>query len=301
MTAAEALGAKRESPILAKNKLSNAAKPTVTLLVEAGSDQRFWRMFVRAKVEHMGQGGREAAIKLLDEARTHEDAWFVAALDADLDRVEGRLAQRDDVAWTDAHDLETTLLTTPALGKLAARELGPERLADLERSWGAPLLQRLFACARPMARLRWLKQRRLDALDGLKFKKSERGGELRHFDRWEQLSGGALKPPEPGACVEAVIQFSGGAADTLRREGAGIVNELAALPEADDAQLCNGHDLMALLTLLLRGKLKDSSGDAVAQLSALLAVACERADLEQTSMFAALRVWQAAHPKFALI
>ena len=53
--------------------------------------------------------------------------------------------------------------------------------------------------------------------------------------------------------------------------------------------------------LLRRGKRKDSSGDAVAQLSALLAVACERADVEQTSMFAALRAWQVAHPKFTLI
>jgi len=87
-----------------ESKFFNAARRTVSLLVEAGVDQRFWRMHCDrdCHVRHHGQGGREAVLAELQKARTHPDAVLLAVLDADLDRLENRLPSDPDVVWTDA-------------------------------------------------------------------------------------------------------------------------------------------------------------------------------------------------------
>lgn len=102
-----------------ESKMFNAARKTVSLLVESGVDRGFWSIYIHDQclVRDMGQGGREAALTYLDEAKG-KDAVLIAVLDADLDRILGRLAVRDDVIWTDAHDLETTLMSEAVVDKL---------------------------------------------------------------------------------------------------------------------------------------------------------------------------------------
>lgn len=116
-TAANKMGA-RTAPYIAENKLLNAVRPTLTVLVEAGGDKLFWQQYLggdQCKLRDMGQGGRRKALQELDKARQTEQPsgkkeCFLALLDADLDRLKGCLDPRPDVIWTDAHDLETTLL-----------------------------------------------------------------------------------------------------------------------------------------------------------------------------------------------
>lgn len=47
--AAQKMGARR-TPLHAENKLYNAARPTLTVLVEAGGDRYFWQAFLDVQV-----------------------------------------------------------------------------------------------------------------------------------------------------------------------------------------------------------------------------------------------------------
>jgi len=189
---------------LTESKLFNAARRTVTLLVEAGVDQRFWRMHCvgDCHVREHGQGGREAVLKELNRARGQAGAVLLAVLDADLDRVEGRLLLDSDVVWTDAHDLETTLLTLPTLEKLVTQCVDSSKLAEQEREWGEPLRARLFRHAEGIGRLRWLKQR--EHLDDLVFKKMKGTRELLYFANYKRCAD-KFWSPSLAKVIEALL------------------------------------------------------------------------------------------------
>lgn len=289
-----ALGAPPPSPLV-ENKLFRDAQRVVTLLVEAGFDERFWRMHTRCHVRHQGQGGRPAALKELDRAQAHPDALLLAVLDADLDRVEGRLVQRPDVVWTDAHDLETTLIGIGALEKLVRHQIGPEKLAAYEGQWGESIRSRLFRHALAMGKLRWLKQR--EDLQAILFKKegkASKKGKVPLFDKYDACVDADFTP-STAKVIDAVIAFSNAQQLKARLHP----QALSTLPEADPAQLCNGHDLLGFLHAWIR-KISSDRG-SVEQLADALALACERPWLNETQMVAAIRAWEAAHPDFQVM
>lgn len=305
MSIAEAFGA-QPAPVAA-SKMFNAARPTVTLLVEGALDAYFWRHYAGCPIEVMQ--GREPLIEKLRRAREHEDAHLLGVADADLNRIEpglGGLPQASDLVWTDAHDLETTLAGLPALEKLVGHEVGGA-LATAEQRWSETFRARLFAHARALGRLRWLKVRVKAVLkaaevpephwaDDLVFKKPGKGSqkrELHLFDKHEDAVGDDWAP-SPGAVLAAVLSYS--SAQTLKKQ---LSEAIAELPEAPLDQVCNGHDIVGFLRAGLKA-LKASVGDVDA-LARSLCVACEEVWLRETSMWQGIRAWEAQHPGFRVL
>jgi hypothetical protein len=215
------------------------------------------------------------------------------SLDADLDRVEGRAAQRDpDVVWTDAHDLETTLLLLPTLEKLVAQRVDPKKLAALEHAWGEPLRARLFRHAEGVGRLRWLKQR--EDLCELLFKKMKGTRELRYFDNYASCADKDWSP-SLAKVIAALINYS--SAHNLRKRD--LAGACAELPPADLAQICNGHDLVGFLGAWLCDTSTQQHRDA--DLTESLAGYCERAWLRTTAMWQAIQAWEQQHPGFQVL
>lgn len=276
-----------------ESKFFNAARRTVTLLVEAGVDQRFWRMHCDrdCHIRHNGQGGREAVLAELERARAHPDAVLLAVLDADLDRIENRLPSNPDVVWTDAHDLETTLFGLPALDKLVAQQVDPEKHSSQRATWGSEdLRQRLFRHAEGIGRLRWLKQRA--RIDELVFKK-KKGTIIVLFDRYDKCADKNWSPSLTNT-ITAILDYSN--AQHLHKRN--LVAECAALGEADCAQLCNGHDLVGFLAAWLKSMGRSYTEEALTE---ALAGYCERDWLKSTQMWHGIRAWEAKHPGFRVL
>lgn len=276
-----------------ESKFFNAARRTVSLLIEAGVDQRFWRMHCHrdCHIRHHGQGGREAVLAEIQKARTHPDAVLLAVLDADLDRLENRLPSDPDVVWTDAHDLETTLFGLPALDKLVAQQVDPDRYRDLRATWGSEdLRQRLFRHAEGIGRLRWLKQRA--RIDELVFKK-KKGQILVLFDRYDKCTDKHWSPSLANTIL-ALLDYSN--AHELRARD--LAGECIGLGDADLAQLCNGHDLVGFLAAWLKMIARPYTPE---QLTDALAGYCERDWLKGTEMWRGIRAWEAKHPGFRVL
>lgn len=291
MSVHEQFGVGQPGPLV-ESKLFNAGRPTVTLLVEAGFDERFWRMHVAHSciVRHQEQGGRAAAIAKLDQAPAHPDAVLLAVLDADLDRLEGRLQERADVVWTDAHDLEATLVFLPSLEKLVRMKVGPTRLSAAEKAWGEPIRDRLVRHACGMGRLRWHKQRA--SVNDIVFAKVGKGkdkGLLLRFDKYQNCFADDWSP-SIRHLVEAIVSYSN--AQSLSK--ADLVAGVEGLPVDAPAQVCNGHDLLGFLRAWLRLEVGSDVGN-VDQLANEIALACERTWLEPTSMWAGIRAWESRH------
>jgi hypothetical protein len=277
-------------PPTTESKFFNAARRIVTLLVEGGFDQRFWRMHCARDCRVTPKRGRQAVLAELDRAKGHPDAVLLGVLDADLDRVEDRLVIRDDVIWTDAHDLEGTLIALPALGKLIAQLVDPEKLVEDEARWTESIQVRLFRHGAEMGRLRWLVQR--EDLAALVFKKKSKR-ELNLFDRYERCVD-ADWSPSLGKIIEQLINYSS-AHHLLSQD---LVDQCEALAEADPAQLCNGHDLIGFLRVSPQiGKRSLVAED----LADRLAGACERHWLASTRMWQGIESWEQAHPGFHVL
>jgi hypothetical protein len=287
----------------------NAARPTVTLLVEGALDAYFWRHYAGCPIEVMGGGSLLDRAKL-KRAREQSDAHLLGIADADLNRIEpglGGLPTVPDLVWTDAHDLETTLAGLPTLEKLVGHEVGGA-LATAEQRWGETFRARLFAHARELGRLRWLKVRVKVSLvadgvpephwvDDLVFKKPGKGsqkGELHLFDKHDDAVGDDWAP-SPGHVLAAVLDY--GSAHALKKQK--LREKLAELPEAPIDQVCNGHDIVGFLRAGLKA-LKASVGDVDA-LARSLCLACEEVWLRETSMWQAIRAWEALHPGFRVL
>lgn len=275
-------------PLHAENKLFNAARPTVTLLVEGHLDLRFWR--ARCVCQVRACHGRARALAELDQAAKDAETCFLAVLDADFDRLGDGVAEREDVVWTDAHDLETTLLLSPVLEKLSRTLAGDP--ATSEARWRMSFRERLFLHGAAMGRLRWLQQR---ASLGLVFKKVT-GRDIKPFDKYARCVGDDWSPALP-KIVDAIIDYSG--APHLKQRN--IAGECAALPEAEPAQLCNGHDLVGFLAIGLQhvaGSRDRATLKKIDDLADRMALAYEDAWLRETAMWRALRAWEQAHPRF---
>jgi len=284
----KAWGVEPPSPTT-ESKFFNAARSTVTLLVEGRLDHRFWRMHCVRDCPVKPMGGRYAVLRELDRAAAHEDAVLLGVLDADLDRIEDRLVVRADVVWTDAHDLEGTLIALPALAKLLSQLVDGDKLAKDEARWGESILARLIRHAVHMGRLRWLNQR--EGVNMLTFKKQPKR-ELVLFDRYEDCVDDDWSP-SLAKIISELINYS-----SAHHVSPKELMDQCAVPEADSAQLCNGHDLLGFLRVWPRIGKRTLSLDDLAD---RLAVACERRWLTPTSMWRAIEAWERAHPGFRVL
>jgi len=281
-------------PVRAEHRMSNAERHTVTLLVEADPDARFWRMWVdrqacRVRPPDDDRRGREAVREELRKAR-EAGLPIVAVVDADLDRLRG-LAPGEGEVWTDAHDLEATLLALPGLlAKVVAVAGAPDGGGRLsEPGW-------LFAaCAFP-GRLRALQaEPDSDAL-AVRLQKEGRRGAVERFEGWAGCLLGDLTL-DADALLRALVGWHN-QQRMLQALPALRARAEAVWPDAAPDQLCNGHDLVGVLRASLV-KLKAKAPDAEG-LTRELMLACERAWVDATAMAAALRAWVAARPGYRI-
>ena len=286
-------------PPTTESRFFNAARKSVILLVEAGIDGRFWRQHCTSQctIRHQGQGGRSGALKELKKAEKYDDAILLAILDADFDRLEGTLEEHQNIIWTDAHDLETTLLGIPQiLLRVLGLSIDDDKRTENEARWRESTRARLFRHAEPMGRLRWLKQR--EGIKHLFFKKesSKKKGDALLFDAYRKNCCDDDWCPSPDKSITALINYSS-AHGILN--GHDLRTRCNALPEADPRQVCNGHDLIGFLRALIHTHSRNKV--STSELGRQLIGCCERAWVEGTHMWQAILRWQAANPGFQVL
>lgn len=262
----------------------NAARVTAFLLVEGGTDERFWLSRVDPRAcQVRAMGSRESALAEIREAGAEGRKGLVAVLDADFDRLDATLPDDRDVVWTDMHDLDTMLLASPAFDKVLVEVGSRKKIRELEVSEGRDLRASLTARGAAMGRLRWLSKR-----EGLRltFRKKRPDGTLSAVDH-AKFCDRATWRVDVAKMVRAVLDFSGDPKTKVED----LMSRMRALPDADEWQVCNGHDLVGLLVIGLRSKVGNRSL-GVDDVEERLRLAFERDDLQRTAMYGALRRWE---------
>lgn len=279
-------------PPATESEFFNAARPTVFLLVEGNSDQRFWQSridYKRCQVRAMG--GRQEVIAEIDRNRRENRPGFVAVVDADWDRIEGTLPEDPDVVLTDFHDLEGVLVASPALEKVID-VLGSRTKCDEFQRNRKPIREVLLENAHVVGKLRWLSRR--DGLNLVFRKRDAKEHDFRHL-RYKEFCDPREWLVDPKRLVSHVCNFSN--RHELKIDE--LLEAMSKLPDADLWQLCVGHDLLGLLAVGLRQVLGNATIDEITIQNSFL-LAYEEAYLRDTLMYRALRAWEETHPQFGV-
>lgn len=269
----------------------NAARPTTFMIVEGGSDERFWvsRVDPRfCKVRAVGGRGRalQEIKAMLEEGR----AGVVAVLDADFDRIDGVLQEQSNVVWTDLHDLELILVTSPALEKVLA-EVGSTGKRDKFELGGKTLRDAIVEGGASVARLRWFSKR--ESLN-LKFRKLQPGGHFK-FLAYEKFCDRKSLRVDSRLLVRTVLNFS----SRQDLDEGEILDRVMDMPDVDVWQLCVGHDVVGVLSVALRSCV-GSRNFGVEELQERLRLAFEKSHLESTFMYRALCAWERENSPFRI-
>lgn len=253
------------------------------LLLEGSEDKRFWSRWIDGRTcSAIISGGK---INLLGALRKLDAAEFRGALgvaDADLDRLRRTVRPSPNLAWTDAHDLETSMIQLGA-ARAVVQELGDiERLHAFERqeqtTLEAALLDRGLAfgrirCAQafhdPEHDLSWLRIPRF-------------------VDRAWTLHQTELDR----------VASEQGLAPSLHALGPWLVAHAAL----DPWELVNGHDLVELLTAGLHhafGSLPASRGSS--DVATALRLAVDSTELRRSPLFHAVQAWEQSNAPSAIL
>lgn len=263
-------------------KMVHTQRHVTFLLMEGTTDVTLLRKFIaRDRCEVMPCHGRSnamAAVEILDESG---EAGFLALVDADWDRLYGRVPPSPNCVWSDGHDLVVDLLCSAALEHVLS-ELGSASKVHAFEGANGPVREALLAEAARLGHFRWHND--AESL-GLRFA----GLQIHGYTVDGGLGVNLVD------IVRVVVQRSSSTAgpDDLHDRCC----ELAGGGH-DVRQVVVGHDAVALLSGALRALLGSQNAQDVRPevIERELRLAFDRDCLEQTQFFAKMRSWEVANP-----
>ena len=257
------------------------------LIVEGSDDRRFMEPFTCKNTCNItvaqGKENVREVITILEEAHFE---GIIGLIDADFDRIENRRETSHNIVKPDRHDLETMLLHSLALDKLLVEYGSPEKL----QSFGSTesVLNTLLEMASPLANLRLHSRRNNLSIrfDGL------------NYSSWIERRSLAV---DLVGMINAVKNNS-------QRHSLDSQTLLQAVWELneeglDPGEVCNGTDLIEILSIALRGRLGTNSAMDVngENLRRILRAGLSKEEFNTSNLASEIREWQIRSAGFKIL
>jgi hypothetical protein len=258
------------------------------LLVEGSWDDRILSRFVDSgccSIEvAFGKPNAVEALNLLEEEGFE---GVVAIVDADFDRLDRVEYNLEGLILTDHHDLDLTILLSPALKTFLDFRADGKKLRDIANGDLSEIALMVLKSAEPIGYCRWLSGRSRLMLD---FKDLT-------FDFIDQATLGCDQP----AMIAEILTNSPAAKCT----GVQFTEMLETKPsnEVELSQLVNGHDAATVLGIGLRQILAARPRPQTwrSEIEAGLRLAFDYEAFRCTRIWRSLREWEAAVGRFRVL
>lgn len=263
------------------------------LLVEGRSDQKLYVKFTNASQTQVvvcrTKDDVVAAILTLDSCNF---AGVLAIIDADFERIEGRLPMSGNMFFTDQHDAEVMMAASDqAINALLAEFASPEKLNRWRTNHQTSPISHLLEVGSKMGALLLYSLRTDAALDFGSFKNGLRIAEFVNEQHLEF---------DFRNFIQHVLNRSGRPRAPLDPIRDGV---LAILAEGHHpTELCRGHDLMDLIGFSLRAAIGSCQQTEVAGhlLEGYLRVAYSSSCFGSTNLWANVANWQKTHAPYII-
>lgn len=257
------------------------------LIVEGPVDERFYAGFIdptSCRIKPAYSKDNCIAIIEILEADGFEGALTI--VDSDFSCIDEQKNPRRNVLLTDTHDLETMLISSPALDKVISEYASSEKLKSIEMDIRELLLQ----IALPIGYLRWLASPGRYCL-ALRFE----GIELNKLINWNTLQ------IELEAFFRAVRNNSQNRdlSDDICKEVQKLVHDNLH----DPWHICCGHDLIQILTIGLKRVFgsRRAKRKRYEEIESDLRLAYEKADFIATQLYDSIVKWEIENPKYRIL
>lgn len=269
-------------------RMAHTQRRITFLLLEGETDSYVLRPFLLAGFcEAMVCHAKHRALEAVLELNRTNEAGFLAIVDADFDHLDSQDCSARNCIRTEFHDLEVMLLCSPSLDKVLLERASQDKLRALQEKEGTTLRELLFGIAEPLGRLRLANERRCW---GLRF-------EELNYSRYYDQSNLRI---DVDRIIEALVQRSctgltvAEVFDGLNSQTGQSHNRLL---------LCCGHDVVAILALLLRGPIGNWRGYEVTSqvLERELRLAFDSGGFAKTELYSAIREWEQNNPEWRVL
>jgi hypothetical protein len=261
------------------------------ILVEGDDDERFLARHTNTRACHLHVPyGRPRVLSVLAELRARGVAGVLAIADADFDRLLGSVRPDPNVILTETHDIETLLVCSPAFENVL-RELGDaDRVETAECAAGMPAREIILRAAAPIGAARLVCRRQ-----GWSVKFDEI-----NYERFVDLN--SLQVDVDALIREMAGRQAGAPAHSRMTPNAHslVAAELNLGHPLSD--LCQGHDVVAILGLSLRRLFGQRLANEVKpdRLGTALRLAFEREHFRQANLATEIHAWLARNPMFTI-
>lgn len=248
-------------------------------IVEGDSDVIVLERFIDSSVcRIVASGGRPNTIEAVEILNAEYFIGFVAMVDADYWRLENAVPTIQNMVVTDSHDIETLILSSPALDKLC-KEYGSAAKLNALIASGETVSGLLLKAALPIGCLRYCSLKHSLWIDFRDLKYSK------FIDKKELVcSQSAL-----------VAHVRGKTSRILALTDVEVIEACSTLSItiSDPWQACAGDDMIGCLSIALKGKIGTKNNQSVLpkNLLKVLRLAYEFSYFQNTTVYADILAW----------
>ena len=277
------VGHKDPGSIVAEIEMTRTLHDGAFLLLEGVDEIRFWTPRRRSECELIDGEGKCNVVGAIQQLDADEFFGALAIVDDDYDSILGGTFESDNLARTDAHDLECLLCRSTALDVVLGEYGDETKIRSFETRTGLDVRTGLLERALVFGRLR------LAAIfDGLDIdSKAIRVPRFVDYDTWS-VDGDLL--------IQTVVrQGSSDSEDEVR-------SSIATLPEFDPWRVARGHDIVELLRIGLVRVLGNIPANVGTQhIQRILRSALTPQELQSTFLWNDIRAWELRNGEYRIL
>lgn len=263
------------------------------LFVEGETDARFFSNYiVQGNCQIRYLKGKDQVLQLVSLLEKDGVTGFLAIVDADFCHVENNKPSSANICFTDFHDLEIMMITSPALDKILRENLPSSKLKVVD---GFPKGIRYSAlnAAFHIGRIRWASHKyHLNISFYANAEKTE-------YLAWDV----AITIDKKGISVDNLKLMDVVCPSvSLRQKVRDRLSTDTHIKSCDMRQFCNGHDVSYVIFVLLKtyGRAKDVEHLEIKDVEKALRLAYETKYFMETDLYRQIVDWQQENGRMIL-
>lgn len=264
------------------------------LVVEGKTDYYVFNKFTNKQTCRIEIAfGNYNVIEVLSKLKERNFHGALGIIDSDFRTLDGEDLREDSIIQTDCHDLEIMLIKSESFDNVMSHYVQIDKIVDNYGDYNG-FRDYLFQISKHIGYLKWLNKKKGY---GLLFKPKNPEGN--HIDYSNFISVKDLKFAGYKKLIETILNFCNGKVSiSINKEN--IENELQQfIVDCDLDHLCNGHDIIHIISLSLRKHVSNLNSRTVSheRLSKDFGLAYEARFFEQTQLYRRIKRWEVSRQK----
>jgi hypothetical protein len=275
--------------------IESTSKHYITILVEGKSDAIFYRKLLAHQCIFTSSKNKQEALEVLQKRNEDSTSLTIAILDADFDRITNKNSNISNLFFADYHDKEVMLFSSNTVLEAVLNEFGiPSKIQAIEKKHQEYLSNILLKITQEVAFFRLLNELEEEITLTFRIQKSKKYSYLNYSSF---INSKTLVLDFAKLCKAIENKSSQSHLFSKKPVYLDKINTLKS-SNYSILELCNGHDLMNILSLAFQealGNKKNTQTISGEALESYFSFGYRLDDFKTTVLYKDLDIWQDEH------